>query len=133
MGKCRKNAAQNNSEYGHLLSSALKVAKHLIKYHITIDYKFKISVPTWNEEFDLPDRSRFISDIQDYFEYILKNQERKTVDPSLRIYINKIGNTITFKIKTWYYFELLIPGTMKLPRSIKCSQIGNYRKNICTL
>ena len=100
MGKCRKNADQNNSEYGHLLSSVLKVAKHLTKYHITIDYKFKISVPTWNEEFDLPDRSRFISDIQDYFEYILKNQERKTVDPSLRIYINKIGNTITFKIKT---------------------------------
>ena len=133
MGKCGKNTDQNNSEYGHLLSSVLKVAKHLIKYHITIDYKFKISVPTWNEEFDLPDRSRFISDIQDYFEYILKKQERKTVDPSLRIYLNKIGNTITFKIKTWYYFELLIPGTMKLTRSIKCSQFGNYRKNIFTL
>ena len=34
--------------------------------------KFKISAPTWNEEFDLPDGSYFVSDIQDYFEYILK-------------------------------------------------------------
>ena len=31
--------------------------------------KFKISAPTWNEEFKLPDGSYFISDIQDYFEY----------------------------------------------------------------
>ena len=35
--------------------------------------KFKISAPTWNEEFKLPDRSYSISDIQEYFEYILKN------------------------------------------------------------
>ena len=34
--------------------------------------KFKISAPTWNEEFELPDGSYSISDIQDYFEYILK-------------------------------------------------------------
>ena len=35
--------------------------------------KFKISTPTWNEEFELPDGSHSISDTQDYFEYILKN------------------------------------------------------------
>ena len=29
--------------------------------------KFKISAPTWNEEFELPDGSYSISDIQDYF------------------------------------------------------------------
>ena len=34
--------------------------------------KFKISAPTWNEEFELPDGSYYIPDIQDYFEYILK-------------------------------------------------------------
>ena len=33
--------------------------------------KFKISAPTWNEEFTLPDGSYKISDIQDYFEYYL--------------------------------------------------------------
>ena len=35
--------------------------------------KFKISTPTWNDEFELPDGSCSVSDIQDYFEYILKN------------------------------------------------------------
>ena len=34
--------------------------------------KFKISAPTWNENFDLPDSSYSISDIQDYFEFIIK-------------------------------------------------------------
>ena len=33
--------------------------------------KFKISAPTWSDEFELPDGSCSISDIQDYFEYIL--------------------------------------------------------------
>ena len=35
--------------------------------------KFKISAPTWNDKFDLPDGSYSISDIQDYFEYVIKN------------------------------------------------------------
>ena len=30
--------------------------------------KFKISAPTWNDTFDLPDGSYSIADIQDYFE-----------------------------------------------------------------
>ena len=34
--------------------------------------KFKISAPTWNKEFELPDESYSISAIQDYFEYIFK-------------------------------------------------------------
>ena len=32
--------------------------------------KFKISPPTWNQEFELLDGSYSIPDIQDYFEYI---------------------------------------------------------------
>ena len=32
--------------------------------------KFKISAPTWNDEFQLPDGSYSVSDIQDYFGYI---------------------------------------------------------------
>ena len=39
--------------------------------------KFKISNPTWNQDFELPNGSYFILDIQDYFEYILKNMEKK--------------------------------------------------------
>ena len=37
--------------------------------------KFKISAPTWNDNFDLPDGSYSISDIQDYFEYIIKKHK----------------------------------------------------------
>ena len=37
--------------------------------------KFKISAPTWNDKFDLPDGSYSISDVQDYFEYIIKNMK----------------------------------------------------------
>ena len=38
--------------------------------------KFKISAPTWNEEFELPDGSCSVSDVQDYFEYILKRRRK---------------------------------------------------------
>ena len=76
--------------------------------------KFKISAPTWSEEFELPDGSYSVSDIQDYFEYILKKHSESVDNPSIRIYVNKIGNRITFKIKNGYYLELLTPKTMKL-------------------
>ena len=36
--------------------------------------KFKISAPTWNETFDLPDGSYNISEIQDYIEYTFKKE-----------------------------------------------------------
>ena len=81
--------------------------------------KFKISAPTWNEEFELPDGSNSVSDIEDYFEYILKKHETVPDNPSIRIYINKIENRITFTIKTGYYLKLLTPETMKLLGSTK--------------
>ena len=46
--------------------------------------------------------------------YILKKHAEKTVNPSIRLYINKTENRIKFKIKTGYYIELLTPETMKL-------------------
>ena len=49
--------------------------------------KFKKSSPTWNEEFTLPDASYSISDIQDYFQYILKKQGENIDKPSIQIYI----------------------------------------------
>ena len=81
--------------------------------------KFKISAPTWNWEFELPVASYSISDIQEYFEYILKKHREKTESPSIRIYINKVENRITFKVKTGYYLELLTPETVKLLGSTK--------------
>ena len=43
--------------------------------------KFKISAPTWNDEFDLPDSFYSISDIQNYFEFIIKKHETLTENP----------------------------------------------------
>ena len=68
--------------------------------------EFKISAQTWNDKFELPDGSNSASDIQDYFEYILKKRGENTDKSSVWIYVNKIGNTITFKIKNGYSLEL---------------------------
>ena len=75
---------------------------------------FKISAPTPNDKFELPDRLYSVSDIQDYFGYILKKHGENINNPSIRIYVNKIENRTTFKIKTGYYLELLTAETIKL-------------------
>ena len=69
--------------------------------------KFKIYAPAWNDEFDLPDGSYSIADIQDYFELIIKKHKTLTENPPLQIYPNKIKNRIVFKVKTRYKFESL--------------------------
>ena len=76
--------------------------------------KFKISAPTWSEEFNLPDGSYSITDIQNYFKYILKKHGGNVDNLSIIIFVNKTENRITFKIKNGYCFELLTPETMKL-------------------
>ena len=76
--------------------------------------KFKISVLTWNDKFELPDGSYPVSNIQDYFEYILKKHGENTDKPSVQIYVNKIENRITFKIKNGCSLERLTHETMKL-------------------
>ena len=76
--------------------------------------KFEISAPTWSDQFELPDGSYSISDIQDYFEYILKKHREGVDNPSIKTYAKKIENRVTFKIKNGYYLELLTPETMKL-------------------
>ena len=81
--------------------------------------KFKISAPTWNNKFELPDGSYSVLDIQDYFECILKKHGENTDKPSVQIYVNKIENRVTFKVKNGYSLELLTPETMKLLGSTK--------------
>ena len=76
--------------------------------------KFKISAPTWNETFDLPDGSYNISEIQDYIEYIIKKHETIGESAPILIYTNTINNRIEFKIKSIYNLELLSKETMKL-------------------
>ena len=76
--------------------------------------KFQIWVPTWNEEFELRYGSYSVSYIQDYFKYIFKKHEIVTDNHSIMIYLNKIENRITLKIKAAYYLERLTSETMKL-------------------
>ena len=49
--------------------------------------KFKISVPTWNDKFEFRDGSYFVSNIQDYFENILKKHGENMDKPSVKIYV----------------------------------------------
>ena len=81
--------------------------------------KFKISAPTWNDQFELPEGSYSISDIQDYFEYILKKHGEDTDKPSVQIYVNKIENRVIFNIKDGYSLELLTPETIELLENTK--------------
>ena len=76
--------------------------------------KFKISGPTWNETFDLPDGSYNISEMQDYFEYIIEKHETIAETAPILIYVNTINNRIVFKINNGSKLELLSEETMKL-------------------
>ena len=66
--------------------------------------EFKISALTWNEEFELPDGSYSVSDIQKYFDHMLKNMEKRLGEG-----LNIIKNRITFEINTGYYLKFLTP------------------------
>ena len=83
------------------------------------NYKFKISAPTWNETFDLPDGSYNISEIQGYIEHIIKKHETIGENAPILICANTINNRIVFKIKSGYKLELLSKETMKLLGSTK--------------
>ena len=83
------------------------------------NHKSKISAPTWNDEFDLPDGSYSIADIQDYFEFIIRKHETLAENPPVQIYPNKIKNRIVFRVKTRYKLELLSLETKKLLGSTK--------------
>ena len=55
----------------------------------------------------------------------LKKHETLTDNPSIIIYINRIENRITFKIKTGFFLELLTSKTMKLVWSAKSKRTKN--------
>ena len=76
--------------------------------------KFKISAPTWNDTFDVPDGSYSIATLQNYFEYIIKKHETIADVFPVLIYVNEINNRIVFKIKSGYKLELLSKETMKV-------------------
>ena len=80
--------------------------------------KFNISVPTWNDDFDLLDGSYPIGDIQNYFEFIITKHETLTENRPVQIYVNKIKNIIVLK-KAGYKLELVTLETIKIVRKHK--------------
>ena len=95
--------------------------------------KFKISALTWNVKFELPDGSYSVSDIQDYFEYILKEHGEHIDKPPVQINVNKTENTVTFKIKNGYSLEILMPETMKLLGSTKNKKLKTKMAKMCRI
>ena len=111
-----KNSKKRSKKY-HFIKS-----KHLLHMEniksLCNSNKFKISAPSWNDKFELLDGSYSVSNIQDYFEYILTHKENID-NPSVNIYVNKTENRITFKIENGYSLEFLTPETMKLLEALK--------------
>ena len=89
--------------------------------------KFKISAPTWNKTFDLPDGLYNISEMKHYIEYIIKKHETIGENAPILLYANTINNRIVFKKKSGYKLELLSKETMKLLGSTK--DIIDSKKN----
>ena len=86
--------------------------------------KFKISAAIWNDKFELPNGSYSISDIQDYFEYILKKHNESIDDPPIEIFVSKNENRIKFKTENGYYLKLLTPERMKFLGSTESKITG---------
>ena len=66
---------------------------------LVITISSKLSAPTWNETFYLPDGSYNIQEIQDYIEYIIKKHETIGETAPILIYANTINKRIVFKLK----------------------------------
>ena len=96
--------------------------------------KYKISTPTWNEEW-IKLLIIFCNRYLRLFWIYLKEHGEKTDNLSIRIYVNKIKNKMTFKIKTGYYLKLLTPEKMKLLGSTenKITKTGKYGESVSYL
>ena len=91
----------------------------LLQYQIytwktTIIINLKYLLQHGMKNLNCQDGSYSVSDIQDYFEYIMKEHGEDIDEPSVTIYVNEIENRVTFKIKNGYSLEFLSPETMKL-------------------
>ena len=91
----------------------------------TINSKYQS--PRWNEELELPDGSKSVSDIQIYFNYIIKTYKTVTDNSPIRKYVNKIENRTTYEIKTGFYLEFLTLETKKLLGSTKSKITKNEK------
>ena len=113
----------NLSEKIKLKRTDINVASSNLSIYYTWKNKtqFKITAPTWN---DLTDHILY-----QIFKIILSiiKKNTKTDNPPIKIYVNKVDNRITFKIKTGHYLELSTTGTMILLRNTKSKKTKNEK------
>ena len=96
-----------------------------------IHFFHKIFAPTWNDEFYLSDGSYSVSDIQDYFGYIIKKHETIADNPPVQVYVNEIKSRIVFEIKTGHKLELFSEKTMQSLGSSKTLFIKTKIVKLC--
>ena len=76
--------------------------------------KFKISAPTWNDNLNYQMGHILYQIFKTILSIFKKKHNEKIDNSSIKIYVNKTENRVTFKIKTGYYLKLLTPETMEL-------------------
>ena len=97
--------------------------------------KFKISGTTWDKEVELPDVSHSVSDIQDYFEHILKKHKHWLINLQFKYIPTKFRTELHSKLgqdtilsfwhpKLWSYVEVLKEGQTK-KKWWKCATTRN--------
>ena len=114
------NEHKSKTNESHKRSSNKQVVLHNLPVYyswknIRQQYKIpkvKITTPTWSYEFELPDGSYSVSDIQDYIKFIIKKHDTPT-NPPIHIYINRINNRLVFKIEDDYKLKLKTSETIK--------------------
>ena len=89
--------------------------------------------PTWNDEFELPDGSYFVLDIQDYIGYTIKKHETLATILPIHVYINRIDNRLVSKTKDGFKLDLQTPETMKLCGSTKLIDKTKNRQKVPSL
>ena len=110
----------------------MKNQTKIINWKFGSDMELRISI-TWR----IICRIRYSS----LFWIYLKKHGENTDEPSIIIYINKIENRITFKIKTGYYFEPLTHEKMELLGSTKnkitkeeiCEKSASFRNYLSSI
>ena len=117
--------SKTNESGKFVLDLSERLDKYVDRQNLSIYYKWKnirkqyknnkvkIIAPTWNEEFELPDGSYSVSDIEDYIEYIIKKYETLTTIAPVHVHFNRTNNRLVFKIKDGYKLELQTRETTK--------------------
>ena len=104
-----------NSEKGKTSETHVLILKLTDKLHLRRGDKSIVLSPTWNVNLNYQMNYHILYQIFKVTLSIFKKKHGENFEkPSIRIYVNKIENRVTFIIKTGYYLELLTAKTMKL-------------------